>query len=874
MEKQRKWIWFAVWGIIVLVGGGGTLFSWMPRTPGMFYGGCAMLIFSAVAGMFLLRLSRGKTVKQSLISGLVFGAVYAAVMAAVVYLCDQVVFKDRIAEYQPVHSSLIIVLLDFVLIILLCVLIPKKADPKLIWLKRSIGLILCGVALMLSGLPQNWWWGRYNYTVKASKWLTAPTGFSSYTEPEKTLIDNADFYVSVRGSDENDGSFAHPFATLDRAREAVRSVDKSGKSGITVAVMAGEYRTEKLVFTEEDSGTESCPVIYCAYGDGAVILNAGLTLDPTDFEAVSGAQAERLRKAAREHVVWIDLGKYGVTAEDYGNLHAIGSYNTAWKYDGDYSGDANCELFVDDVRQVLARYPNEGWLKTGMVLEHGEPGESNDNPHVKVEGWEELRNPRGETYALDQKLADRINSWEDLDNVWMFGYFTADWAASSTPIGHFDYESRTMQNKFVARFDTTDLPANYYFYNVLEELDAEGEWYLDRKEGVLYLYRTEGFESARIMLSLSKEPIIRIMQADYLIFRGFTLEGTRGDAIQITGDSNTVEACLIRNIAGSGIIAEGYSNLIAGNEITGVQKSAVRISGGDTASLTPGNNRVYNNYIHNWTGGNGASGIRVFGVGQWIDHNELHHTTDSAIEYDGNDHIIEYNLIHDVCLESSDGGAIYSGRSWTDYGCIVRYNGIYNMGTPRFSAPNGIYLDDGLAGQTICGNLLVNVPQDGIKLGGGRDCEIWGNVIVNTTQNGIHGIRAVYYSSTTANIWDSLKPGWDVYKDNPIWQKAYPELARTFWDENRTDDPYFIANAANNKVNGNVVVNIDGKLGEVEDDNARFSDFTGNAVFTLDQLKEIFEDPENGNYHIRKDSPIYDIIPGFSDIPIGKMGRE
>ena len=48
MKKQFKWIWYAIWGVITLVGGGGTLFSWMPRTPGMFYGGCAMLAASVI----------------------------------------------------------------------------------------------------------------------------------------------------------------------------------------------------------------------------------------------------------------------------------------------------------------------------------------------------------------------------------------------------------------------------------------------------------------------------------------------------------------------------------------------------------------------------------------------------------------------------------------------------------------------------------------------------------------------------------------------------------------------------------------------------------------------------------------------------------
>jgi len=875
MKKKFNWIWYVVWLLICLVGGGGTLFSWMPRTPAMFYGGCAMLVVAVMAGVTLVIMARGRGFKKAWLPAVISGIIYAAVVAAVVYVCDELIFKDCVADYQPVHSSLIVVVLNLVLMLAALVSIPRKYDTALIWVKRVVALALVVTAFVLSGLPQNFWWGRYNYKVQASKWIAAPTGFSRYTEKEYGLVEKADFYVAVDGSDDNDGSFEKPFATIEKARDAVRTMDKTGKSSITVAIKAGEYRISSIAFTEEDSGTAQCPIMYCAYGNGEVILNAGVSLDPADFEKVSGEQAERLDAAARKNVVCVDLGKYGITAEDYGNLHAIGSYSTAHKYDGDYTGVANCQLFVNNIRQTIARYPNEGWLKTGDVLEHGQPGESNDNPHVAVEGWEELRNPRGETYSVNKKLADRINSWANLDSVWMYGYFTADWAPSSTPIGKFDYENKTLQNKFVARFDTTDLPANYYFYNVLEELDAEGEWYLDRENGVLYLYKTEAFDRARITLSLSTEVVIKVENADYLTFRGFTLEGTRSDAVQMTGDNNTVESCLIRNVAGCGIVVDGYNNLIAGNEITQVESSAVKISGGDTVTLTPANNRVYNNYIHDWTGGNGKSGIRVYGVGQHIDHNELRNTTDSAIEYDGNDHIIEYNLIYDVCLESSDGGAIYSGRSWTDYGCIVRYNAIYNVGQPGFSTPNAVYLDDGLSGQQIYCNLMVNVPQNGVKLGGGRDNEIWGNVIVNTAENGIYGIEAVYYGSMSSNIWNYQLPGWENSpKDTEIWKNAYPNLAQTFWDEGEQDDPYFVANAANNKVNGNILVNMAGELGKIESSIAQFSDFSGNAVYIMDLLEAIFADPNNGDYRLKEDAVIFELIPDFEELPIDRMGRE
>ena len=42
------------------------------------------------------------------------------------------------------------------------------------------------------------------------------------------------------------------------------------------------------------------------------------------------------------------------------------------------------------------------------------------------------------------------------------------------------------------------------------------------------------------------------------------------------------------------------------------------------------------------------------------------HSLPSIVErFQGNDHVIEYNHIHHMCWNSSDCGAIHSGRDWT-----------------------------------------------------------------------------------------------------------------------------------------------------------------------------------------------------------------
>src|SRR5262245_43621721 len=77
----------------------------------------------------------------------------------------------------------------------------------------------------------------------------------------------ADCYVAPNGNDENSGTLEQPFATLTRARDAVRRF-KSGdrpKADMTVLVRGGTFvLKEPLAFGPEDSGTAEHRVVYAA----------------------------------------------------------------------------------------------------------------------------------------------------------------------------------------------------------------------------------------------------------------------------------------------------------------------------------------------------------------------------------------------------------------------------------------------------------------------------------------------------------------------------------------------------------------------------------------------------------------------------------
>lgn len=94
---------------------------------------------------------------------------------------------------------------------------------------------------------------------------------------------------------------------------------------------------------------------------------------------------------------------------------------------------------------------------------------------------------------MDEETNKRIRRWQDKECIWMAGYFFWDWADSSTPVS-FLTDNRALLPAFVSRFGARK-DAPYYFYNVLEELDTHGEYWLDREKGLLYVYPGQGTDS-------------------------------------------------------------------------------------------------------------------------------------------------------------------------------------------------------------------------------------------------------------------------------------------------------------------------------------------------------------------------------------------
>jgi hypothetical protein len=90
----------------------------------------------------------------------------------------------------------------------------------------------------------------------------------------------AEFYASPAGSDSAAGTKDAPFATIGRARDAVRQTLKAAPQPTTVYLRGGTYYLpETLVFAPQDSGTKAAPVAYAAFENEQPILSGGQRLD-------------------------------------------------------------------------------------------------------------------------------------------------------------------------------------------------------------------------------------------------------------------------------------------------------------------------------------------------------------------------------------------------------------------------------------------------------------------------------------------------------------------------------------------------------------------------------------------------------------------
>ncbi len=661
-----------------------------------------------------------------------------------------------------------------------------------------------------------------------------------------------------------DGSRSYIAADISEARETVRAVLKGNDvpRQLNVYVPSGIYSPADFRFTGDDC-SEKCNVSFI--GEGGAVIHGGISIDKSKWKQPNGDMYSRFKNEIADRIYMADLTELGLSFSDWGEMQPIGSYETSANYDSKKPG-SRCECYCADRRMTVARYPDEGFLKISAVMDVGDVAEFPEQNYFA--GWGNRRNQRGGTYVIDRDTNARIKGWRDPEKAWMFGYFYHDWADSSTPVKKADTDNRLVYPEYVSRYGCK-AGANYYFYNVPEELDREGEWYLDREGGKLYFYPCEGADV--LDFCCGSEPLVSFENTANMSFEGFTLKCTMGDALICSGNDMTIKGITVSCIGGNAIYVSGYGNTVADCEIMHTGRGGISVNGGERDTLTAGRNRVTNNYIHDISEVylTYQSGISLGGVGNIADHNEICGSPHMAVGYHGNEHIIEYNYIHDVVLQSSDAGAIYAGYDWAANGTVIRYNILERIGTGNFR-PDGIYWDDGLSGQTAYGNVLIDVRKNGFLAGGGRENKIENNVIINCGTPISYDDRNrdgfVNDGWARAAVKNPNSGHWAILKKSPyrteIWKERYPLLARVTTDFAKYDDPDFPCNPSYSSVKNNVIIDSQGRHPWYAQSVLRYADVENNPEYKT--AEEAGYDISTGHFADN----------AFSDIPVKEIGRK
>ena len=523
----------------------------------------------------------------------------------------------------------------------------------------------------------------------------------------------AEFYVSPGGADTNPGSQEKPFATLERARDAVRAARQQDgvlKDGCTVWLLEGDYFLQhSLELTAEDSGTAEAPVIWKAAPNTTARILGGRVV--TGFQPVTDeAILDRLQEPARSNLVFADLRALGI--EDYGKFKSRG-----------FARGANCshgELFFDGHPMTLARWPNAGEWQTITGFPEG-AGQNDDHG--------------GNIGALTDGFfyeSDRPKHWQKPDNLWVHGYWAYDWANSYEQVAEFDAEKQFIRTAEPYGHYGFRKGQRFYCLNVLEELDTPDEWFIDREKGILYFCPPPAVNGGEALFSMLEQPFIKCTGASHILFQGLAFEAGRGNAIEISGGENVrVSGCLIRNMGtGAVVIRNGKNHGVSGCDIFDTGDGGVSLTGGDRQTLTPGGHFAENCHfarLGRWSKCY-VPAVLMAGVGQRASHNLIHDHPHCAILFWGNDHLMEYNDIHHIALETGDVGAIYTGRDYTFRSNRIIHNYIHETGGVGMGSM-GVGVAPCVSGTEVFGNVFYKAGRAAF-IGGGRDNRVANNLFI------------------------------------------------------------------------------------------------------------------------------------------------
>lgn len=556
----------------------------------------------------------------------------------------------------------------------------------------------------------------------------------------------ADFFVSPKGSDAWSGTLPEangsgsdgPFATLQRARDAVRELQRTQEAerDVLVLVRGGTYELKKtVVFGVQDSGRGDAMVTYAAYPAETPVFSSARQIE--GWERVADVLP-------------------GLPMQARGKV-----------------------LAANVTERFLSLYDADGLL-----------------PRARSTGFIPLDGGSRNTLRFP---AGRLKSWSNMRDVEIVVRPHHAWIVNILPLESVDESRQIARTTIDATYAMIRLhflkqTESCWVENTLEQLDEPGEWVLNSEEGKLYLWpRNDSPILAPRLIELirieglidkqgpSDEPVRNLRFQGLTFMHGDRYRLTKNDAglqhdwdmhdkanalVRLRGTEQcTITGCRFAH-SGSGAIRvdlHAQRNTISNNVIENLGGAGILLCGyGPGTKDVNRQNRIINNHIHHvgriyWH----SPGIMVWQSGEnRIANNLVHHTPYTGIIISGcmtdffrkrgrelsrtirrqdigrlpreprtedirpylhtRNNDIESNEIHHVMERLGDGNGIYIRGAAA--GNVIRRNYIHHLVAPM-KMQSAIRTDGGQTDTLIAENLIYKCTSQGIILKLNNRCE-------------------------------------------------------------------------------------------------------------------------------------------------------
>jgi hypothetical protein len=567
----------------------------------------------------------------------------------------------------------------------------------------------------------------------------------------------AQIFVSPQGSDGNPGTLDAPFATLQKAMDAVTGMNINMKQDINIYLRGGTYRIDNTVnIDDRHSGKNGHNVIIQNYPEEIPVISGGRNIDGWEIH---------------------DKSK---------NIYKASALSMNFR-----------QLYINGKWGIRSRHPNveNGVFPYGCYADNG--------PRV--------------TYVPASELA----SWKNQSDVDIHGKGGGQWNDVYYRVNKVfsDHVILAPEQDVLYTPDQSNGPTACHagwvvFENAYEIIDSEGEWYVDtHKDTVYYKPRSSEDMATAEFIAPALENIVRIEgtsldnMAHNIVFYGIhfmhstwmrpssghgflnvqagqcliaddadprTSTPASGFLIE-KANSIKIERCVFSNMGSTAIGAEfsNYDITIIGNVISDVAGAGVLIGpkgpifGYTRPGLlwSPGDPRercinalVSNNFITR-SGQMYYTTVPVsagYVTNATIEHNEICETLYSGISMGWGwasmpncmeNNQVRYNDIHNVLQKFQDGGGIYTLSAQPNSRIYENYiHDIILTGDRYDYLTGGIYLDAGSGGIAVENNVFKNAGAAGDQNTG------------NTAVIDNSGLEAQYADIVNLNPAPSLGP--------------------------------------------------------------------------------------------------------------------